>query len=353
MSDCRACDRFVQSTWVYCPHCGADQSDPVESDSAAGATEEVATDGGHVEGKPRLSCGDRVRDSDNDDEDAYVYVVEQLDESIDEYVLYQTDHGSEQTVYDYSRGEYDADEPVVRVVFEESLIEFLHAHTLTRDEVLDICHDLDVEKLDTRWGFLNVYAYPRSRLSDPEDAVAADGNGVDAEESRVPPGIGDRLGPRYPGNLDYGRNDRIPTNYGTVSIDSETIWRFWNGAKQEVVDGHWEATCPCCYTEHVVEGVSDEARFELWNTVLDCCDGVRWLPPSDYLDPCSICGQSHRERRECTAPALRDPFPDIDEPAECTSCGYSVTRAENIPSPDGSCPDCESNAVRIGGDTGR
>lgn len=57
MSDCRACDRFVQSTWAYCPHCGADQSDPVEGDSAAGATEEVATDGGYVECTDKLCEG--------------------------------------------------------------------------------------------------------------------------------------------------------------------------------------------------------------------------------------------------------------------------------------------------------
>ena len=136
---------------------------------------ELVTDGGTVGGKASLRCGDRVRDLDNEDDDAHVYVVEQLDEPIDEYVLYTTDHGSEQTVYDYTRGDYDADEPVVRVVFEENLAQFLDSHTLTRDEVLEICHDLDVEKLDTRWGFLTVYAYPRSRLGEPDRVVTTDG----------------------------------------------------------------------------------------------------------------------------------------------------------------------------------
>lgn len=163
-----------------------------------------------------------------------------------------------------------------------------------------------------------------------------------------PPGIGDRLGPRYPGNLDYGKRDRIPTNYGTVGIDSETTRRFWNGAEQEIVGGHWEARCPCCYTKHTVEGTTDDDRVELWNTILGCCEEVRWLPPSDYLDPCEVCGRSHRERHECTAPTHRDPFPDLDQPAECADCGWSIETASEMPSHDGSCPECESNAVKIG-----
>lgn len=168
---------------------------------------------------------------------------------------------------------------------------------------------------------------------------------------QLPPGIGDVYGPAYGGNLQYGDRKTIPTNYGNVGINSETKWRFWNGAKQEIIGGHWEARCPCCYQNHKVEGTTDEKRAELWNVILDCCDEVRWLPPSDYLDPCDVCGDSHREQHECTAPAHRDPLPHADDPAECTDCGWSVDHAEDIPVHDGSCPECGSNAVRIGGDS--
>lgn len=169
--------------------------------------------------------------------------------------------------------------------------------------------------------------------------------------NRTPPGIGDVAGPQYPGNLYYGDRDRIPTNYGTVNIDSETIQRFWNGSMQEVIGGHWEARCPCCYEDHVVEGTDDEARADLVDMVLECCDEVRWLPPSNYLDPCDVCGRSHREQHQCTAPAHRNPFPDADQPAECTECGWSIGRLQDAPTHDGSCPECESNAVKVGGDS--
>lgn len=164
---------------------------------------------------------------------------------------------------------------------------------------------------------------------------------------RPPAGIGDILGPQYPGNLAYGDQRQIPTNYGTVGIDNETIWRFWNGAKQEVIGGHWEARCPCCYTKHTVDGTSDDARADLVDAVLDCCDEVRWLPPSDYLDPCPVCNRTHRERNECTAPAYREPVPDAEAPAECTDCEWTTNRLGDAGTHDASCPECGSNAVDV------
>lgn len=169
-----------------------------------------------------------------------------------------------------------------------------------------------------------------------------------SEADGPPPGIGDVLGPMYRGNLDYGDRKRIPTNYGTVKMDSETLRRFWNGAEQEVVEGHWEARCPCCYTKHVIEGRTDQDRAELRGVVLDCCDEVRWLPPSDWVEDCEVCGRSHRDQHECTSPAHRDPFPDTSEPAVCTDCGFSVNELDDIGTHDGSCPECGSHAVKVG-----
>lgn len=166
--------------------------------------------------------------------------------------------------------------------------------------------------------------------------------------SQLPPGIGDVLGPEYLGNQYYGDRKKVPTNYGLISLDRETIRRFWNGAQQDVIDGHWEGRCPCCYTEHTSDGVSDEDRADLVDELLDCCDDVRWLPPSDYLDPCDVCGRSHREQHECTAPAIREPPPDPDQPAECTDCGWTIDRIEDAGSRFAACPECDSNAVKVG-----
>jgi len=162
------------------------------------------------------------------------------------------------------------------------------------------------------------------------------------------PGVGDLAGPMYLGNQYYSDRNRVPTNYGVVRLDSETIWRFWNGAKQEIVGGHYEADCPCCYRTHTVEGTDDDARFELRETVLACCDDVEWQPPSDFLDPCGVCGHSHRERHDCTPPSFRDPKPDFDAPASCTECEWSIDQLGETPTHSGSCPECGSAAVNVG-----
>lgn len=159
--------------------------------------------------------------------------------------------------------------------------------------------------------------------------------------------LGREHGPRYPGNEYWHDLDRIPTNYGVVRIDREDIVRKWNGAEQEVLESRFEATCPCCYTKHEVEGGSDGDRSELYDLIVDCCDEVRLLYPSDWID-CDVCNREHRERHECTPPAYRDPFPDTDEPAECTDCDFAVDALEDIGTHDGSCPECDSRSVRVG-----
>jgi hypothetical protein len=174
---------------------------------------------------------------------------------------------------------------------------------------------------------------------------------MSASETELPAGIGDQLGPEYIGNTKYGERDRIPTNYGVIRIDRESLVRFTNGARQEVVSGHHEARCPCCYDTITVDGTGDDARADCWEMVLGCCDEVRWLPPSDYLDPCPVCGHAHRDRHDCRPPISREPHPDFDQPAECTDCEWRGEPAkEELAPPDARCPECESVAVLIGGE---
>jgi len=120
-------------------------------------------------GRMGWTVGTRLVDSDNDDPGAEVWVVEQLDETIDEYAVYETDEGTAETVYDYHRGGYDADEPVVRCVYVESILEAF-PHVIDEDglgveAVLRTLRDLDVESIETDHGYVTVYAFPHGRLT--------------------------------------------------------------------------------------------------------------------------------------------------------------------------------------------
>lgn len=169
-------------------------------------------------------------------------------------------------------------------------------------------------------------------------------------DNSPPPGTGDVYGPRYPGNLHYNDRHRIPTNHGTSSIDEVRLVRFRNGARQKTVRGHAEADCPACYTTHEVGfDECDDAIAEVAERVLDCCDEVRWLPPSDWLDPCPICGDAHRASCECRTPMYRTPKPDFDRPAACQDCGWTADCAEEGLRPlDSCCPECGSASVWFG-----
>lgn len=85
VSDCRACDRFIQSTWTYCPHCGVDQDAPVdaEADGHGDADAEVATDGGTADLPPPKDGADpwcTWCEDDLEDADA-IWMIEGHDDS--------------------------------------------------------------------------------------------------------------------------------------------------------------------------------------------------------------------------------------------------------------------------------
>jgi len=140
--------------------------------------DDVVTDGGttpkyKTEGPSTgWSPGDRAADVDQDDRPGLL-VVESTNIRADEYVVYESANGSQETVHGYHRGQYPADDDVVRVVFEESLDKYLQAvdRDLRVTKVLDVLRALQTDQIEHENGArLAVYAYPESRLGREPDA---------------------------------------------------------------------------------------------------------------------------------------------------------------------------------------
>jgi predicted RNA-binding Zn-ribbon protein involved in translation (DUF1610 family) len=157
--------------------------------------------------------------------------------------------------------------------------------------------------------------------------------------------------PEHIGNTKYNERNRIPTTAGVVSVETETLVRKKNGATQEVVKSSVKAKCPICFQTHTVETKDGEPnRSELVDKLLECCN-IEWIPPADYLDPCPICNHSHREKHKCRPLISRDQEIS-NQQAECNPCGWTIDSASNIPTVDGSCPNCGSAAVSVVADKG-
>lgn len=152
-------------------------------------------------------------------------------------------------------------------------------------------------------------------------------------------------GPVHLGNKYYGNRDYLATTLGAVRIEREDLVRFVNGNRQDVVESEWYADCPDCGRRISVSGGSEEARSDLITKVLDHCD-AEWFPPSDWVEDCDICGGDHRGKFECRAPALRTPFPGVDEDYKCANCDWDGP-GENLTGPNGECPNCDSGAVKV------
>lgn len=160
------------------------------------------------------------------------------------------------------------------------------------------------------------------------------------------------VGPKHLGNQCYGDRDRIATTHGIAKIEQVSLVRHVNGVETDAVESWWEIECPVCYITHEVDGAGEDARRDAIDDMLDCC-GIEWQPPADYLNPCSVCGESHRESNDCSPPVSRDPYPDLEQPAECSACGWAGRPAkEALAGPNGNCPECGSPAVHIGGEAG-
>ena len=142
----------------------------------------------------------------------------------------------------------------------------------------------------------------------------------------------------------YEDREKVATDEGVFRIKSVTIMKTV-GTKEELLDSYWQAECPVCYRTHETDDHSEDVRTDLIDQVCECC-GAEWLPPSDWIEDCEICGTSHRESRDCKPLSMREPFPDPDEHRyECAKCEWSG-EGDEFGNPDGYCPECDSAAVR-------
>lgn len=153
---------------------------------------------------------------------------------------------------------------------------------------------------------------------------------------------------RYPehlGNKHYADRKFFATRHGAVRVHHEALIRHRNGEAQGTVESHWEADCPVCLRTHRTDAGLEKNRSELFDLVVECC-GTEWFPPADWVEDCGVCGEDHRERHGCTPPGRRHPIPGVDEDYECTSCGWEGD-GETLQGPNGTCPACDSAAVRV------
>lgn len=156
-------------------------------------------------------------------------------------------------------------------------------------------------------------------------------------------------GPTHLGNKYYGDRQIIPTTHGKTRIDRIDIVRQVNGNTQETVESYWRVACPECYREFESEDGSEDARGEVIDRMLECCD-IEWFPPSDWVDNCEICGSDHRGEYNCEPPAWREPFPGVECDYTCVRCGWSGP-GKDLQGPNGECPECDSAAVQPTGET--
>lgn len=153
------------------------------------------------------------------------------------------------------------------------------------------------------------------------------------------------VGPDHIGDKHWNDRSKMPTTGGVASIEQVSLVKQVNGEKTSVEESWWAVDCPVCYTRHEVQGAGEDSRSEAIDAMLECC-GVEWVPPSDWIEDCDVCGDSHRERGSCTRLGMREPFPDPESHHyDCAECEWSGGGAD-LQGPDGLCPDCGTAAVR-------
>jgi hypothetical protein len=179
--------RVVQDRVAELETCPESPLGDREDEPDDGAQQKLA-DGGRSE----LQLDDRLLDAQNDDDDAYVRVVTpRPDTRVDQHVVYETDDGTEQTVFDYHRGEVPASDSVVDVVYEESLeAAFGDADAMPRADILDFLRTYAIDSFVANGSKVTVYSFPRSRLERVGEACAE----CEADAADFMSGGGDEAG---------------------------------------------------------------------------------------------------------------------------------------------------------------
>jgi len=153
---------------------------------------------------------------------------------------------------------------------------------------------------------------------------------------------------RYPehiGDKYWNDRQRVPTTNGVTSIEHVDVVRRRNGKVTDRIEQYWEVECPVCIQTYRSDTDAEEERPDVIDEALACCDS-EWVPPSDWVEDCSICGGDHRGEYGCRPPAAREPFPGVDERFACARCDWDG-HGESLQGPEGECPDCNSAAVAV------
>lgn len=142
----------------------------------------------------------------------------------------------------------------------------------------------------------------------------------------------------------YYDREKVATTGGVFKIQSVTVTRTV-GNTEEILAAHWQAECPVCYTTHETESQDEDVRNTLFETVLDCC-GIEWLPPSEWVEHCHICGTSHNGAFQCRTLISRSETVGVettDHDFCCHACGWHGhgSSLSNFYA----CPDCGSNSI--------
>jgi len=118
--------------------------------------------------EPLLETGDRAQDARHG---GIVWVVDRLEETADEVVIERREYQGPVTVADYHRGDFPADDEVLRVVWEDDLEDYANklGADLDPSTLMAFLASLEVTTVRSRFGIeLKTYHYPESRLEGVE-----------------------------------------------------------------------------------------------------------------------------------------------------------------------------------------
>lgn len=141
----------------------------------------------------------------------------------------------------------------------------------------------------------------------------------------------------------YEHREKVATTRGVIEIKPVTVTKEIGNA-EKVIDSYWQTECPVCYQTHSTDTQRENIRSELIDTACSCCD-AEWLPPTDWIDNCNVCNNSHRESDGCRPIIMRTPFPDPETHTyNCSECEWSGSEDE-FNNFKGRCPGCGSTAI--------
>lgn len=146
------------------------------------------------------------------------------------------------------------------------------------------------------------------------------------------------------GDKCFGVRECIATTAGVLRVEQVTIKEIVGGYEEKTLDSFYRAQCPDCGMEYESDEPTEDAREQTWNEAMDCCD-AEWVPPSDWVEDCGICGGDHRGELGCRSLFDRDRSVDEDDEVACRECKSFEDTAKQTRR--GRCPECNSGALEV------